>query len=46
MSYAAVGTSDSVIAECARKGEVAEILTWNTRHFEGCSITAVSPVTR
>ncbi|MEX2273173.1 MAG: PIN domain-containing protein [Vicinamibacterales bacterium] len=39
-------TYDRVIAECARRGKAAEILTWNVRHFEGCGIPAVSPVTR
>lgn len=45
-SAAAIGGGriyDRVIAECARKGKATEILTWNTRHFDGGGIPAVSP---
>ena len=34
---------DVVIAECARKGKAGEILTWNTRHFDGSDVAAVTP---
>lgn len=37
---------DKVIAECARKAKVDEVLTWNLRHFDGSRIPAVSPATR
>lgn len=36
---------DAVIAESARKGKATEILTWNTRHFDGLGIAAVAPRT-
>ena len=37
---------DGQIAECARKAKADEILTWNTRHFDGSAVPAVSPAPR
>jgi predicted nucleic acid-binding protein len=35
---------DGLIAQCARKGKAAEILTWNVRHFdEATGVRAVAP---
>lgn len=35
---------DTVIAQCARKGKAAEVLTWNVRHFDDApGVRAVRP---